>query len=303
MSSHVLHALQQSARSRLLFLDGAMGTMIQRHRLSEADFRGERFRDHPRDLRGDNDVLVLTQPHVIRAIHEQYLEAGADIIETNTFNSTSVSQADYGLEGSAYELNVAAARVAREACDAWAARTPGRPRFVAGALGPTSRTLSISPDVNNPAFRAITFDELRDAYREQVRGLLDGGVDVLLVETIFDTLNAKAALVACDEVFQSVSNARVASIWIATTPVEIPPVPAPRATVLPVEEIKPAIPTVLNPDGIPVVPRVEPRKILGSSPGNQAVNGNRLRHSSGLATSATRSSVRTEVKSRPSAST
>ena len=195
-----LAALERAARSRLIFLDGAMGTMIQRHRLTEADFRGERFRDHPRDLRGDNDVLVLTQPGIVRAIHEQYLEAGADLVETNTFNSTAVSQADYGLEALAYELNVAAARLAREACDAWTARTPEQPRFVAGAIGPTNRTLSISPDVNNPAFRSIRFDELRDAYRDQVRGLVDGGADLLLVETIFDTLNAKAALVACEEV-------------------------------------------------------------------------------------------------------
>jgi 5-methyltetrahydrofolate--homocysteine methyltransferase len=202
MSNSALSTLQQAARSRLLFLDGAMGTMVQRHRLSEEDFRGERFRGHAHDLKGDNDVLVLTQPHVIRGIHDQYLDAGADIVETNTFNSTSVSQADYGLEAFAYELNVAAARVAREACDAWTAKTPGRPRFVAGAMGPTSRTLSISPDVNNPAFRAITFDALRDAYRDQVRGLIDGGSDLLLVETIFDTLNAKAALVACEEVFE-----------------------------------------------------------------------------------------------------
>ncbi len=197
-----LAALERAARSRLLFLDGAMGTMIQRHRLTEADFRGERFRDHPRDLRGDNDVLVLTQPAVIRTIHEQYLEAGADLVETNTFNSTAVSQADYGLEALAYELNVAAARLAREACDAWTARTPEKPRFVAGAIGPTNRTLSISPDVNNPAFRSIQFDELRDAYRDQVRGLIDGGAHLLLVETIFDTLNAKAALVACEDVFE-----------------------------------------------------------------------------------------------------
>ena len=202
MSNSASITLQQAARSRLLFLDGAMGTMVQRHRLSEEDFRGERFRGHAHDLKGDNDVLVLTQPHVIRGIHDQYLDAGADIVETNTFNSTSVSQADYGLEAFAYELNVAAARVAREACDAWTAKTPGRPRFVAGAMGPTSRTLSISPDVNNPAFRAITFDALRDAYRDQVRGLIDGGSDLLLVETIFDTLNAKAALVACEEVFE-----------------------------------------------------------------------------------------------------
>ena len=195
------HDIERIARDRLLFLDGAMGTMVQRHRLTEADFRGTRFADHPRDLRGDNDILVLTQPDVIRGIHEQYLAAGADILETNTFNSTAISQADYGLESLAYELNVAAGRLARAACDAWTARTPDRPRFVAGAIGPTNRTLSISPDVGNPAFRAVTFDAMRDAYADQVRGLIDGGCDVLLLETIFDTLNAKAALVACRDVF------------------------------------------------------------------------------------------------------
>ncbi|HXE80076.1 MAG TPA: methionine synthase [Vicinamibacterales bacterium] len=194
--------LQSAARSRILILDGAMGTMVQRHRLTEEDFRGGRFRRHPRDLRGNNDVLVLTRPDVIRAIHEQYLAAGADIIETNTFNANAISQADYGLEALAYELNAAAARIAREAADAWTAKTPDRPRLVAGAIGPTNRTLSISPDVNNPAFRAVTFDAVRDAYRDQVRGLIDGGCDVLLIETIFDTLNAKAAIVACDEIFE-----------------------------------------------------------------------------------------------------
>jgi len=186
---------------RILILDGAMGTMIQRRQLSEAEFRGNRFADHPRDLRGNNDLLVLTQPEVIDRIHREYLAAGADIIETNTFNSTAVSQADYGLQGLAYELNLAGARLARGAADEWTRQTPDRPRFVAGAIGPTNRTLSISPDVNNPALRAITFDQLRDAYRDQVRGLVDGGVDLLLVETIFDTLNAKAAIVAMLEVF------------------------------------------------------------------------------------------------------
>ena len=195
--------LDQAARDRILVLDGAMGTMIQRHGLSEADFRGERFANHPHDLRGDNDLLVLTRPDVIRGVHDAYLAAGADIIETNTFNSTAISQADYGLEALAYELNVEGARLAREAAAAWTARTPGKPRFVAGAIGPTNRTLSISPDVNNPAFRALTFDELRDAYKDQVRGLMDGGCDALLIETIFDTLNAKAAIVACEEVFES----------------------------------------------------------------------------------------------------
>src|SRR5206468_5726793 len=155
-----------------------------------------------RDLQGDNDVLVLTRPAVIAEIHSQYLEAGSDIIETNTFNSTAVAQADYGLESHVYELNVAAARLARQAADAWAARTPGKPRFVAGSIGPTNRTLSISPEVNNPAFRAVTFDELCAAYKDQVRGLVDGGCDLLLLETIVDTLNAKAGIVAIEEVFE-----------------------------------------------------------------------------------------------------
>jgi 5-methyltetrahydrofolate--homocysteine methyltransferase len=194
-----------------------MGTMIQRHRLSEADFRGERFRDHPHDLRGDNDVLVLTQPAVIRGIHEEYLAAGADIIETNTFNSTAISQADYRLQAFAHELNVAAARLAREAVDTWTARTPDRPRFVAGAVGPMNKTLSISPDVNNPAFRGVTFDAVRDAYREQIRGLIDGGCDLLLIETIFDTLNAKAALVACEDVFEERQTRLPISISVTIT--------------------------------------------------------------------------------------
>ena len=187
---------------RILVLDGAMGTMIQRHKLSEADFRGERFARHPRDLKGDNDLLVLTRPDAIREIHDQYLEAGADIIETNTFNSTAVAQADYGLESIVYELNAEAARLAKAAAAAWTAKTPDKPRFVAGSIGPTNRTLSISPDVNNPSLRAITFDELRAAYEEQVRGLIDGGVDLLLLETIFDTLNAKAGIVAIENVFE-----------------------------------------------------------------------------------------------------
>jgi 5-methyltetrahydrofolate--homocysteine methyltransferase len=184
---------------RILVLDGAMGTMVQRYALSEADFRGERFTNHRKDLRGDNDVLVLTRPDVISEIHQQYLAAGADIIETNTFNSTAVSQADYGLESLAYELNLVGATLARAAADGWTARTPDRPRFVAGSIGPMNRTLSISPDVNNPAYRSTTFDEVCAAFKDQVRGLVDGGVDLLLVETIFDTLNAKAALVAIDE--------------------------------------------------------------------------------------------------------
>jgi len=189
-------------KSRLLILDGAMGTMVQRHGLAEADYRGERFASHPHDLKGNNDVLVLTRPEVISGIHHAYLEAGADIIETDTFNGTSIAQADYGLEACVYEINAVAATLAKAAAEAWTARTPGKPRFVAGAIGPTNRTLSISPDVNNPAFRGVTFGQLRDAYAEQARGLLDGGADLLMVETIFDTLNAKAALVAIEEVFE-----------------------------------------------------------------------------------------------------
>src|SRR5262245_36285019 len=187
---------------RIALLDGAMGTMIQRYKLTDADFRGQRFKDHPKDQKGNSDLLVLTRPDVIGAIHREYLAAGADIIETNTFTSTAIAQADYGLEALAYELNVAGARVAREAADEWTARTPDRRRFVAGSMGPMNRTLSISPDVNNPAFRGMTFDQARAAYEDQVRGLLDGGVDLLLVETIFDTLNAKAAIAAIEQVFE-----------------------------------------------------------------------------------------------------
>ena len=188
---------------RILIMDGAMGTMIQRHGLDEAAFRGERFAGHGHDLKGNNDLLVLTRPDVIGGIHRAFLEAGSDIVETNTFSSTAIAQSDYGLEGLAYELNVEAARLARSAADDWTRRTPDRPRFVAGAIGPTNRTLSISPDVNDPGLRASTFDAMRDAYAEQARGLLDGGCDVLLVETIFDTLNAKAALVAIGDVFDA----------------------------------------------------------------------------------------------------
>ncbi len=201
MTSATALKLKQSCQSRLLFIDGAMGTMIQRHQLAEDDYRGERFAAHGHDLRGNNDLLVLTRPDIIQTIHEQYLEAGADIIETNTFNGTAIAQADYGLESIVHELNVAAARVARAATDIWNARTPDRPRYVAGAIGPTNRTLSISPDVNDPSFRAVSFDAVREAYETQVDGLLDGGVDVLLIETIFDTLNAKAAALAVRNVF------------------------------------------------------------------------------------------------------
>jgi 5-methyltetrahydrofolate--homocysteine methyltransferase len=194
--------LERSMADRILVLDGAMGTMIQRHKLGEADFRGDRFVDHPRDLKGDNDILVLTRPDVIGGIHRQYLAAGSDIIETNTFSGTAIAQSDYGLEAIVYELNAAGARLARAACDEWTARTPEQPRFAAGSMGPTNRILSISPDVNNPGYRNMTFDELCAAYRDQVRGLIDGGCDLLLLETIVDTLNAKAAIVAIEEVYE-----------------------------------------------------------------------------------------------------
>jgi len=194
--------LKKLLAERILVLDGAMGTMVQRHKLSEADFRGERFKNHKKDLKGNNDVLVLTRPDVIAGIHAEYLAAGADIIETNTFSGTSVSQADYGLEALAYEINFEATKLAKMVAAEWTAQTPDKPRFVAGSLGPTTKTLSISPDVNNPAFRAITFDEMREAFKDQARGLVDGGSDLLLVETQIDTLNAKAALVAIAEVFE-----------------------------------------------------------------------------------------------------
>jgi 5-methyltetrahydrofolate--homocysteine methyltransferase len=204
MNPDIRTQLDALLATRILVLDGAMGTMIQRvtPQLTEADFRGVRFKDHPRDLKGDNDLLVLTRPDVISRIHHQYLEAGSDIIETNTFNSTAVSQGDYGLESIVYELNLEGSKLAKAACTEWTARTPDRPRFVAGSMGPTNTTLSISPDVNNPAFRATTFDALCAAYKDQVRGMIDGGCDLLLLETIFDTLSAKAGLVAIEEVFQ-----------------------------------------------------------------------------------------------------
>ncbi|MCH8546622.1 MAG: methionine synthase [Cryomorphaceae bacterium] len=189
-------------KERILVLDGAMGTMIQQYKLEEDDYRGERFKAHPDSLKGNNDLLSITQPHIIKTIHEAYFEAGADIAETNTFNSTSIAQADYGLEDLVYELNFQSARLAREAADLFTARQPDKPRFVAGSIGPTNRTASISPDVNNPGYRAISFDELKWAYREQITALIDGGVDLLLVETVFDTLNAKAALNAIEEVYE-----------------------------------------------------------------------------------------------------
>src|SRR5829696_9240437 len=196
--SPVACAIREAAKERILVLDGAMGTMIQALRLDEAGYRGARFADWQRDVRGNNDLLILSQPTAIRDIHLAYFLAGADIVETNTFSSTSIAQADYGMEALAYELNVEGAKLAKHAARL-AEEKDGKPRFVAGALGPTNRTASISPDVSNPGFRAITFDDLRAAYGEQVRGLLDGGADLLLIETIFDTLNAKAAIYAIAE--------------------------------------------------------------------------------------------------------
>jgi 5-methyltetrahydrofolate--homocysteine methyltransferase len=194
-------ALPALLQQRIVIIDGAMGTMIQRERLTESDFRGERFAAHPKDLKGNNDLLVLTRPDLIARIHDEYLRAGADIIETNTFGATSIAQDDYGLGHIAREMNAAAAALAREVADRHA--TPTRPRFVAGALGPTPRTASISPDVNDPGARNVDFDQLRAAYAEQAEGLMDGGCDLFLVETVFDTLNAKAALFALDELMEA----------------------------------------------------------------------------------------------------
>lgn len=196
-----MHPLQKIARERVLILDGAMGSMLQDYRLDEAGYRGARFADWGQPLKGNNDLLNLTQPQIVEEIHAKYFAAGADIVETNTFNAQTVSMADYGMESLVRELNLAGAQLARKAADAYS--TPDKPRFVAGAIGPTNRTLSLSPDVNRPAFRAITFDELATAYQEQAEALIEGGVDVLLVETIFDTLNAKAALFAIQDAFSA----------------------------------------------------------------------------------------------------
>ncbi|MEQ8391909.1 MAG: homocysteine S-methyltransferase family protein [Thalassospira sp.] len=194
--------LRKRAEDKILILDGAMGTMIQKHTLTEEDYRGERFADWKQDIKGNNDLLSLTRPDIIKDIHLQYIAAGADLNGTNTFSATTIAQADYAMEHLAYEINFESAKIARAACDEWEASHPGDVRFVNGAIGPTNRTASMSPDVNNPGFRAISFDQLREAYKEAVNGLLDGGADTLLVETIFDTLNAKAALFAIDEVLE-----------------------------------------------------------------------------------------------------
>ena len=187
-------------KNRILVLDGAMGTMLQAYKFSEEDFRGERFKEYPIPLQGNNDLLSITQPEAIKTIHAKYFEAGADIIETNTFSGTTIAMADYQMEDLVYELNYQSAKIAKEVAEEYTAREPNKPRFVAGAIGPTNRTASMSPDVNDPGYRAITFDELRIAYKQQVEALIDGGVDILLVETVFDTLNAKAALFAIEEV-------------------------------------------------------------------------------------------------------
>ncbi|MFC4685931.1 homocysteine S-methyltransferase family protein [Epilithonimonas pallida] len=192
--------LYKALNDRILILDGAMGTMIQRYNFTEEDYRGERFKDLESPLKGNNDLLSLTQPEAIEEIHRKYLLAGADIIETNTFSGTTIAMADYHMEDLVYELNYESAKIARKVCDEFTAQNPDKPRFVAGSIGPTNRTASLSPDVNDPGYRAITFDELRIAYKQQAEALLDGGSDILLVETIFDTLNAKAALFAIDEI-------------------------------------------------------------------------------------------------------
>jgi len=199
-------SIREILKHRILVLDGAMGTMIQRYNLTDADYRGERFADFPHDLKGNNDLLSLTQPEIIKAIHSQYFEAGADIAETNTFSGTSIAMADYFMEDLVYELNYQSAKIAKEVAEEFTKNNPEKPRFVAGSMGPTNRTASLSPDVNNPGYRAVTFDQLVDAYYEQIRGLVDGGVDLLLVETIFDTLNAKAALFAIDKYFIDLKN-------------------------------------------------------------------------------------------------
>jgi len=196
--------IREIVRDRILVLDGAMGTMIQRYKLTEEDFRGDRFANFHTSLQGNNDLLVLTRPDIIRDIHRAYFEAGADIVETNTFNSNRISQADYDLQDLSYELNVAAAKIASEVAEEFTQLDPDKPRYVAGSIGPTNRTASLSPDVNDPGFRAVDFDELVSVYSEQVRGLIEGGVDLLLVETVFDTLNAKAALYAIEEVLTEV---------------------------------------------------------------------------------------------------
>lgn len=207
-----MSTIREQLAKRVLVIDGAMGTMIQRYKLTEADYRGERFKDWHKDVKGNNDLLSITQPQIIIEIHKQYLDAGADIIETNTFSSTNIAMADYDMQALAYELNVASAKCAREAI-----QQSGRTAWVAGAIGPLNKTLSLSPDVNNPGYRAVTFDEVVDAYYEQVKGLVEGGVDILLIETIFDTLNAKAAIFAIKKFYREHPEASQKEIMISGT--------------------------------------------------------------------------------------
>ncbi len=195
-----MSSIYNEIKKRILVLDGAMGTMLQAYKFTEEDFRGDRFKDYPTPLQGNNDLLSITQPKAIKEIHAKYFKAGADIIETNTFSGTTIAMADYQMEGLVYELNYESAKIAKEVADEFTKKEPNKPRFVAGSIGPTNRTASMSPDVNDPGYRAVTFDELRIAYKQQVEALLDGGSDILLVETVFDTLNAKAALFAIEEV-------------------------------------------------------------------------------------------------------
>ncbi|ATL46769.1 5-methyltetrahydrofolate--homocysteine methyltransferase [Chitinophaga caeni] len=211
-----MKSIYDCAKERILIIDGAMGTMIQRYKLQEADYRGTRFANHHIELKGNSDILSITQPQIIQAIHREYLEAGADIIETNTFSSTVIAQADYDLQALAYELNLASAKLAKEVAAEYTAKNPAKPRFVAGAIGPLNKTLSLSPDVNNPGFRSVTFDEVVDAYMEQIRGLVDGGADLLLIETIFDTLNCKAAIFAIKNFFKK-NNLQPLPIMISGT--------------------------------------------------------------------------------------
>ena len=197
-----MHKIKDILKKRVLVLDGAMGTMVQGYGLKESDFRGSKFKDHPIDLIGNNDILSITRPEIVREIHHAYLDAGADLIETNTFNSNSISQSDYNMEHLAYELNLLSAQIARDVCDDFTKSEPGKPRFVCGAIGPTNQTASMSPDVSNPGHRNVDFDQLMESYKEQTKGLLDGGVDILLIETVFDTLNCKAALFAVQSLFE-----------------------------------------------------------------------------------------------------
>ena len=221
-------------KNRILVLDGAMGSLIQEYKLSDADYRGEKFKDFPHEVKGNNDMLSITRPEVIKEIHAKYFEAGADIAETNTFSGTCIAMADYHMEDYVYELNYESAKIAREIADEFTAKNPNQPRYVTGSIGPTNRTLSLSPDVNDPGYRAVTFDELVDAYYEQIQGLMDGGADLLLVETIFDTLNAKAALFAIDLYQSDRNNGTLRPLVSQSIPRQINPNPLPLNIQIPI---------------------------------------------------------------------